>query len=224
MSVAVIADCHIGGEGGAVEPLVAQLDGLAAEGCSRLILLGDVFQVWVALRKFETPEIAAFLGAVARLRERGVPVIYIEGNRDFYLRGAYARHFDAILTRYSFEAGDRSYFAVHGDGLDPADRQYRFWRFLSKNPVSQLLAHLLPAFLARRVIHGTERRLAGTNFRHKIHVPERALRDYAAGPLRAGHDVVLFGHYHDPVEWSLPGGEARVLEAWFHTHRVHWLG
>jgi UDP-2,3-diacylglucosamine hydrolase len=225
MSVAVIADCHIGGVGGAVEPLVSQLEAMDGSTCRRLVLLGDVFQVWVAARRFETPEVRRFLDAVSGLRARGVPVTYIEGNRDFFLRGGpYADRFDAVVDEVVFEAAGRRWLAVHGDGLDPADRQYRFWRFLSKNPLSRTVAHLLPRRLAHAWIHRTERRLAATNFRHKVRIPEEALQRYAAARLAGGGlDAVLFGHYHEARHWQVAGGEARILEAWFHARQVHWL-
>jgi UDP-2,3-diacylglucosamine hydrolase len=224
MAIAVIADCHVGGEGGAVDPLVAQLDALAPGSCERLVLLGDVFLAWMGLRRFETPQIRLFLDAVGRLRRRGVPVTYIEGNRDFYLRSTYGDDFDGIVDRFAFEAGGRRFLAVHGDGLDPTDRQYRFWRFLSKNPVSRLVARLVPTSLGQRIVERTERRLAETNFRHKIRVPEAALVAFARRELAAGCDTVLYGHYHDPQVWTLPQGEVRVLEAWFHERRIHWFG
>lgn len=224
MGVAVIADAHIGGPGGGPEPLVEQIDGLAAAGCDHLVLLGDLFQVWVGDRRYETPAIRAVVDAVGRLRRQGARVDYVEGNRDFFIASSeYARIFDRVADEVAFEAGGRRYLAVHGDGLDPADRQYRFWRALSKSRLSRLGARWLPAALARPAVLRTERRLADTNFKHKIEIPRQVILDYGRRRLAEGHDVLLLGHYHDPRSWPIDGGRVEILDAWFNDRRIHWL-
>ncbi len=224
MSVAILADAHLGGPGGSAEPLLAQLAGLAAQGCRRLIILGDLFQVWVGDPRFETPDIARVVGALGELRRAGVRLDYIEGNRDFFLAGSvYEGAFDQVAGEVAFIAGGRRYLAVHGDGLDDRDRLYRFWRGLSKNRVSRAAVRFVPRALARGIVRGTERRLARTNFKHKLRIPEEVIRRYGERRLAEGHDVLLLGHFHAPRHWSVAGGEIRLLEAWFSSRRVEWL-
>jgi UDP-2,3-diacylglucosamine hydrolase len=225
MSVAVLADAHIGGPGGPAGPLVDQLDGLPAAGCTRLVVMGDLFQAWIGSAKFETAEVAAVAAALGRLRAAGVRVDYLEGNRDFYLSGGpYAGCFDSLGYEVAFTAGGVRYLAVHGDGIDDRDRQYRFWRWLSKSPPVRWLVLGTPRRFARRFVASTEDRLSRTNFKHKVAIPEAAIRAYAARRLAEGHDVVLFGHFHEERRWEVPGGRAWLLEAWFTGRRVEWLG
>src|SRR5262249_61798983 len=114
MPVALLADAHPGGPGGAAAPLVDQLAALPAAGASRLVLLGDLFQAWVGLRRFETPEVAAVVPALRGLRERGLRVDYVEGNRDFFLRGGpYADAFDAVVHQVPLVSAGRRYLPVH---------------------------------------------------------------------------------------------------------------
>lgn len=221
--VAVIADAHLGGPGGDAAPLVAQLAALPAKGCRRLIFLGDIFQVWVGSRQFETDEVRAVLAAVSELRRQGVAVDYVEGNRDFFLAdGPYAAAFDRVASEVAFEDGGRRFLAVHGDGLNDRDRQYLFWRWLSKSPPVRFLVRRLPAAVAHRLVHGTESRLSRTNFKHKAAIPAAAIRRYAERRLGEGHDVLLLGHFHEPLVLPVAGGEARVLDAWFRSRRVEW--
>lgn len=224
MTVAVIADCHLGGPGGGAEPLVEQLRALPEQGCRRCILLGDVFHVWVAYRHFETPEVAAVLAALRQLRRQGVRVEYVEGNRDFFLAGSpYADAFDRIATEIPFSAAGVRYLAVHGDGLNDRDYAYRFWRWLSKSPPVRFLIRHTPKRLAHRLVHSTEQRLAQTNFKHKYRLPEEVIRAYAARRLAEGHDVLLLGHFHAARSWPVPGGEVRLLDAWFNSRQVEWF-
>jgi len=72
MSVAIVADAHLGGPGGAAGPLVKQLLELPERGCRHLVLLGDIFQVWMGSPHWETPEVREVVPALRRLRaDRG---------------------------------------------------------------------------------------------------------------------------------------------------------
>jgi len=224
MSVALIADAHLGGRGGPAGPLIEQLRALPAQGCRRLILLGDLFQAWVGFQRFETPDVAAVTDALRELRRQGIEIDYIEGNRDFFLAGSpYADAFDRIGTETAFTAGGVRYLAVHGDGLNDRDWKYRFWRRLSKSAPVRFLVRNIPQRLAHRMVHSTERRLSQTNFKHRAAVPEAAIRCFAERRLAEGYDVLLLGHFHEPLAWKVKGGEVRLLDAWFNSRAVEWL-
>ncbi|HVS01527.1 MAG TPA: UDP-2,3-diacylglucosamine diphosphatase [Thermoanaerobaculia bacterium] len=225
MTTAVVADAHIGGPGGPAGPLIEQLVALPAQGCERLVLLGDLFQVWVGYPAFTTPEIEAVAAALAELRGTGVEVDYVEGNRDFYLRGGrWAETFDRLALEMAFVAGGRRFLAVHGDGLDEGDVQYRLWRRLSKSLPVRLLVRSLPRRLARRFVYSTERQLASTNFKHKVRIPRDAILRYGEQRLAEGHDVLLLGHFHEAHCWPVSGGEVWLLDAWFRSRCVEWPG
>ncbi len=223
MAVAIVADAHLGGPGGSAEGLLEQLRPLPSQGCERLILLGDIFQVWVGYPRFETPEIVAVVEALRGLRRQGLYIEYIEGNRDFYLAGSvYADAFDAVAGETSFDTPDGRVLAVHGDGLNDRDRQYLFWRWLSKSAPIRLLVRNLPRALAHRLVHGTEKKLAQTNFKHRSAIPEAAIRRYAERRLREGFGQLVLGHFHEPRHWQVEGGTVRLLEAWFSSRRIEW--
>ena len=89
---AVYADCHVGRRPDDEGPFLDGLRQAAARGATAISLLGDIFHFFIAHPKFETVAIRRFLDAVDRLAARGVPVTYVEGNRDFFLRGSYVEH------------------------------------------------------------------------------------------------------------------------------------
>ncbi|MGB5515758.1 MAG: hypothetical protein WBP36_14645, partial [Thermoanaerobaculia bacterium] len=145
LPVAIVADAHIGGPGGPAGPLVEQLEGLARGEPGHLILMGDLFHVWVGQRTYETVEIHQVVTALSDLRRAGWRIDYIEGNRDFFIaEGPYAELFDTVAYEVSFQVGDRSYLAIHGDGLNEEDRLYQFWRWLSKSAPSRFFMLHLP--------------------------------------------------------------------------------
>jgi len=224
MSIALIADAHLGGLGGSAGPLVAQLQALPGQGCRRLILMGDLFQAWVGFPSFETADIAAVVAALRELRRQGVEIDYVEGNRDFFLAGSpYADAFDRVVLETAFTVGGRRYLAVHGDGLNDRDWKYRFWRRVSKSALVRFALRRIPQGIAQRAVDSTEQRLSRTNFKHRAELPEEAIRRYAGRRLAEGHDVLLLGHFHEPRVWTVAGGEVRLLDAWFRSRTVEWL-
>ena len=225
LPVAVLSDAHLGGRGGDGRDLVGQLDALSSSNCRFLLLIGDLFQVWLADPRCETSEIKRLLPALEGVRERGVPTVYIEGNRDFFLRGSrYARMFDKVALEHDFELGGVRYLVVHGDGLNDRDWRYRFWRRLSKNAVCGALVSVLPGRLVRWMLYAGESALSRTNFRHKLELPVEVIRRYGERRLGEGHDVVLLGHFHRAVSWQVIGGEVRIFDAWYNDRRLVWLG
>ncbi len=222
--IALIADAHIGGPGGSAGPLIDQLKALPSQGCDRLILMGDLFQAWIGSSSFETPDIAAVVEVLRDLRRQGLRIDYVEGNRDFFLAGSpYADVVDVTLE-VAFEVGGTRYLAVHGDGLNDRDWPYRFWRKLSKSPPVHFAVLHVPHSLAHRMVNSMEQRLSRTNFKHKANIPEEAIRRYAERRLAEGHDVLILGHFHEPHVWAVRGGEVRLMDAWFSSRRVEWLG
>ena len=224
MSIALIADAHIGGPGGPAGPLVDQLDDLEPSRCENLVLMGDLFHVWVGDRRYETPEITEVVAALRRVRSRGVRVDYIEGNRDFFLTDSiYADAFDGIHLEYSRQHADRRFWFVHGDGLNDNDLNYRFWRWLSKSAPTKFFVRRVPGAIAKRMVHGTEQRLSRSNFKHKQEIPVQSIQQYARTRIGAEADVLVLGHFHEPHHIEVEGGEVWLLDAWFRHQEMRWL-
>jgi UDP-2,3-diacylglucosamine hydrolase len=222
--VAVVADAHLGGPGGEVGPLIEQLRALPEEGCDHLLLLGDIFQLWIGDRRYETPGIARVVETLSELRARGVRIDYVEGNRDFFLgESPYTHAFDRVVHEVAFDTAGKRFLAVHGDGIDVRDWKYRFWRALSKSRPSRFGASLVPRRFAQRLVFGTERKLSATNQKHKRSIPEEVVRRYGRRRLAEGHDVLLLGHFHEPRVLEVPEGEIRLLEAWYDAPEIVWL-
>jgi UDP-2,3-diacylglucosamine hydrolase len=219
---AVFADCHVGRRPDDEGPFLEGLQRAADRGARSISLLGDVFHFFIAHPKFETPAVRRFLDAVDRLAERNVPVTYVEGNRDFFLRGSYAEHhFREVVDEETFTAGGRRFLATHGDLLNESDLPYRFWRSVSKSSIARASVHFIPRGLGNRIVWKTEARLYRSNFKHKRQLPVEMIRRFARSRFAQGIDTILLGHFHHAwVDESL-GGRIEILPAFVDDRR--WM-
>ncbi len=211
---AVFADCHVGRRPGDEGPFLAALEEARRRGAKAISLLGDIFHFFIAHPKFETPAIGRFLESVDRLRGGGVEVTYVEGNRDFFLRGSYVEsRFDEVCDEETFEEGGRRFLLTHGDLLNEKDRPYRLWRAISKNRISRAAIDFLPRKAANRFVWRVEARLYRSNFKHKTRLPVEMIRAFAGRRFREGYDVLLLGHFHRSWSETVDGGRVEILPA-----------
>lgn len=217
----VIGDSHIGLHTGSEQPMIGWLDRLAALAPRALYLNGDVFHYLIAHPKFVTAAVSKVFDRFRALRDGGVAVHYVEGNRDFFLRGSFVEQaVTDVAMEYSIEAGAHKYLIVHGDLINDRDLPYRFWRRASKNPVSRFSLKLIPQRAARRFVDGVEKRLARSNFKHKSRLPLEQMRMYALRRKQEGFTDIVFGHFHEKTILPADGSAVTILPAWFESREA----
>lgn len=214
----VIGDSHIGLADGDEAPIVSWLDRLAQCAPRALYLNGDVFHYLIGDPKFITLSVTRFFSKLRELRDAGVSIFYVEGNRDFFLESSIAEEsVTQITTETTIAAGQKRYLIVHGDMINDRDIPYRFWRRVSKNKVMRFGVRLFPKRAARRFVDSVESRLARSNFKHKRRLPLELIEAYGRKRRADGFDVVVFGHFHHKT--IVPAGDATVvvLPAWYES-------
>jgi len=153
----VVGDLHLDLEDEpSLAPFLAWLEGVA--GAPRLVLLGDLFDVWLGPGQIATAGARRVLAALAATVSSGTAIDIVPGNRDFLLDGAFERA-SGCRVRHDglvgcLEGGDRVLF-LHGDELCTLDRPYQRLRAVLRSAPVRLLARWLPVAVAR----GLARRL-----------------------------------------------------------------
>jgi UDP-2,3-diacylglucosamine hydrolase len=219
---AVFADCHVGRRPGDEGAFLEALEQTAGRGAVAISLLGDIFHFFIAHPKFETPAIRRFLAKVEDLAGRGIPVTYVEGNREFFLRGSYVEHlFREVVDEETFEQGGKRFLLTHGDLLNEADVPYRFWRLLSKNPVSRFSINFIPREAGNRFVWKMEARLYRSNFKHKKSLPVEMIRKFAQRRFSEGYDRLLLGHFHKSWVEQVGTGRVEILPAFVEERK--WM-
>lgn len=217
----VIADAHVGQRPGDDQEMSALVLRAVEEGVGEIVYLGDAFRYLVGMEKLWTRAVRTVLRAWDEVRARGVRVVLVEGNRDFFLDDPdLAERRDVSCRVYDFVAGGRRFRCVHGDRVNQRDVNYRFWCAVSKSRLSRSCARLLPRGIARRLVAGMEARLATTNKQFRYVKPVEALEREARKAWGEGVDVLLWGHFHTPWETAREGRRALVVPAWLETGTV----
>ena len=214
----VIGDSHVGLSPGSEKPIIDWLDRFEALRPRALYLNGDLFHYLIAHPKFFTDSVGKVFDRFRALRDQGIDIHYVEGNRDFFLKGSFAE--DAvtdIALEYAVEAGDKKYLVVHGDMINDRDLPYRFWRRASKNPISEFALKFIPKRTSRKFVDGVEKKLSKTNFKHKSRLPLELMEAYGRRRAEEGFTHVVFGHFHEKLVLPSDGATITVLPPWYET-------
>ena len=211
----IIADAHVGQGEDDATAMMSVVDRAIGMGVGELIYLGDAFQYLIGMSKFWTRSLRRVMESWREARKRGVKVVLIEGNRDFFLdEPDLASEVDWSGRRYDFLADSRHYRLDHGDLVNRRDRQYRFWSRISKSGVARLWARVLPRPIAVAIVRHMEAHLAKTNRKFRYTKPIDDLARNAEAAWRDGVDVLLWGHFH--TWWECRDGDrlAMIVPAW----------
>lgn len=218
-----IGDVHLDAGDKEVDEFCTMLEAMALT-CGAMVLAGDLFNLWIGRRELQQDHITQVVDTLRKVRERGVQVHYLEGNRDYFIVNAYQGDvFDTVTTEgLEMEAGGYKLFASHGDMANMKDRQYHRWRRFSRSAVIWFLFNLLPRNTRVRFAERIEGRFRRTNQEYKIEFPEKEVCMYADARFQERFDLVVLGHFH--VEKDFPAdlpsrGRILILPEWKGSRR-----
>lgn len=183
-----------------------------------LVLGGDIFDLWVARPALELPVHRAFIRVIRELEQQGVRVLYVQGNRDYFVTDQYgAGPFAEVVSEsLVIEHGGRRIHVSHGDLVNLEDRQYLAWRRFSRSLLVRTLFGALPSRIASRFSLYLERKFRTTNQAFRLHFPEEQARRYAQRVFEEPIDTIVLGHFHQQRVMQFEGGAKRlfVLPGW----------
>lgn len=182
---------------------------------THLILLGDIFDLWVADHRYFVDKYRAIIDEIRRLQNEGVEIRYFEGNHDLHLRYFWADELGVIVHDgpTCMQLGETKVRLEHGDQMDPDDRGYLFLRWLLRTgPVRFLLRHLPGPFIGRvgdrasaksRVYTSSAKAIGDAEAVAKIRA--HAQKVHAEKPF----DIIISGHVHVRDDCYLTTDEGR---------------
>ena len=178
-----------------------------------LVILGDLFEVWVGDDAADQPGFEAQCVELLQRTAQRMPVFFMHGNRDFLVGKAFAAQCGLTLLddpTVLVLHGER-WLLSHGDALCLEDTEYLQFRAQVRTPEWQA------AFLARPL---EERRALARAIRSQSEdrkrdpstlwadVDANAAREWLQ---RAGASALIHGHTHRPAVHDLGHGLRRIV-------------
>lgn len=212
----VISDAHLGIASLDIErSLVAflrQLEGRAGS----LLINGDLFDFWFEWKTVIPRSSFRALAALAHLREKGIPILWIAGNHDCWgdevLRSDIGVEYHLGDWRGSLAGWNAR--VEHGDGLrDREDRGYRLVRPVMRNRLAIKAFRALHPDWASRIAMGS----SGASRTYRSRDEGRGLRAIAMNELDSDPslELLIYGHSHvAALERSSRGGVFANAGSW----------
>jgi len=218
-----VGDVHLDHDDPDLPSFLSYLRGLAPSA-GRIVLMGDLFNLWIAAPELEQEHHRAVIACLNDLRSRGTEIHYLEGNRDYRIPRAHrGSAFDAVDdVGLREDWGGLRIWAAHGDLVNRKDVQYRAWRRASRSAAAWWLFSAIPTARRFAIAESVERKMRATNVEMRREFPETLVRDYASRHLDAAGGAVVLGHFHLEKELCCgPSGEGRifVLPEWKGSRR-----
>lgn len=225
MSIFFISDLHLDDSRPAIVDQFVELLAGETRQADALYILGDLFETWVG-DDDDSALASRAAQALRGLRDAGVPIWFMHGNRDFLLGEDYAARAGMTLLPDPtvIELNGERTLLMHGDTLCTDDVEYQKFRTLVRDPQwqQQFLAKSLSerrAFAAQA--RGESRQHTSTAKPEIMDVNQAAVE----AAMRAhGVTRMIHGHTHRPAthRFDLNGNKAEriVLGDWYEQSSV----
>ncbi len=185
-----------------------------------LYLLGDIFELWIG--DDNTSEfLNRIVQTLASLKDRGIALYIMHGNRDFLIGDKLCKqcHATLLIDEHIITEGTQSYLLMHGDSLCTDDEEYMQFRATMRNPDTQ--AFLLSKPLEERkemakALREQSKSMNSNKAEDIMDVNENAVKACLA---KHGVNTLIHGHTHRPNIHKEPGFTRIVLGDW---HSSGW--
>ncbi len=215
-AVDLISDLHLqAGEPGNFEAWRAHMQGTTADA---VLLLGDVFEVWVGDDAVAHDPFLQACAQVLRQACQRMTVGFMPGNRDFLVGEAFLNGcgVQALQDPTVLVWGRQRTLLSHGDALCLADEAYQRFRAVARTPGWQ--AEFLAKPLAERLAMAQAMRAQSEAHNQSM----QSFADADPGMTRdwlqtAGSEHLIHGHTHRPADHEvagMPGARRQVLSDW----------
>ncbi len=200
MTIYFISDLHLTTQRPeSTELFLNFLDTLAA-GTGAVYILGDLFEFWIGDDAAEAVGQSGVLAAMKQVADRGVPMYFIHGNRDFLVGHDFeqATGCRILPDPKQIVLGDSRVMLMHGDSMCSDDVEHQQFRKTVNDPAWQREFLQLP--IEKRIELAMDARS-----RSALHKSMTSMEIMDVNPDTVAHemqthdsDFLIHGHTHRP--------------------------
>jgi UDP-2,3-diacylglucosamine hydrolase len=205
-------DVHLRpGDGAAARRFTAFIESRRSR-LDRLVLLGDFFDYWIGPRHLRGSDYREAIDGLRRLTRSGLEVLFIHGNRDYFVEEAFERATGVTVAgaEAALSLGGRQVLCAHGDFIYNRNPKYTAYRRLMRFGVVRTGVLSIPAAVGKSLARGFRGVSRKTTPAYLWSDPD--LLRGAAPHFDRGVDVLICGHIHRPTHLeSERGGRRRDL-------------
>ena len=225
MATLFISDLHLEAERPDIAKQFLEFMEKEARECEELYILGDLFEAWVG---DDDPNTHYFTikRSLRKLVDRGVPVYFMHGNRDFMVGREFSNETGAkiLADPYRVDMYGRKVLLSHGDLLCTDDIQYQKVRKMTRDPEWQAKMRAKPLKERLRIAAEARRHSLEQTINMSLEIMD--VNQQAVEKMIREHnvDVLLHGHTHRPAVHTVDLGNRKaqriVLGDWYRQGSV----
>lgn len=196
------------------ERLLVQFLEMVHHDGKELFIVGDLFDYWFEYQSVVPKGYFRLFTKLADLTESGIPISYLVGNHDFWLKSYFREELGVQIFLEPIERtiNDKRFYIHHGDGLLKNDTGYRILKKILRSRVNIFLFSLLHPDLTGWVARWSSRK-------SRKHVGKRSFEEhdmveFAEKRIQEGFDYVIMGHNHIPRLRNIGKGAYVNLGDW----------
>ena len=214
VDVLVLSDIHLGYHGCRADELLAYLKTIEP---SRVILNGDIIDIWQFSKSFWPESHLKVLRRLLKFAQRGTPVHYITGNHDEALRrySPFLLGNVELVDRLELDIDGRRHWFLHGDAFDALIATPRWLQWIGG--MSYDGVSFVSAWLNRvRTLLGMSRISPAQYFKENLASASRHIARFeevcASMAAERGCAAVVCGHIHAANKrlYQVPRGDVLV--------------
>jgi UDP-2,3-diacylglucosamine hydrolase len=225
MSTLFVSDLHLEAERPDIGNQFVQFLKTDAMEADDLYILGDLFEAWVG-DDDPNAHYAKIKMAIRKVVDKGIPVYFMHGNRDFMIGRQFANDTGVEILKdpYPISMYGQKALLSHGDAMCLDDVQYQRVRAMVRNPDWQASMLAKPLKERLRIAEDARRQSLERTQNLSMNIMDvnpdevtRVIKEY-------GVDVLVHGHTHRPDVHTVNLGNRKakriVLGDWYQQGSV----
>ena len=220
MTTLFVSDLHLEADRPDIGQQFIQFLQTDASEADDLYILGDLFEAWVGDDDPNT-HYFAIKRALRKIVDRGIPIYFMHGNRDFMVGKGFANETGVQILDDPYKVtmyGQRT-LLTHGDLLCTDDVQYQRVRQMVRNPDWQAQMRVKPLKERLRIAKEARRQSLEQTINMSLQIMDVNQDEVIRVIQQHEVDVLLHGHTHRPgmhdVEVGYRKAKRIVLGDWY---------